>query len=273
MRKLLYGCMGLCLSAGCMSSDTARPLGLDYAAMQTVAGKMLDSLMASGALARNDGKRHVLAISRVKNETTQDIDVKSLTSMVSEKLINEVRNLTVTMAEAYDVEDGVDPMVNAYTPATYNLTWSGVVREKRTPLSNGQTQVEYFFDMTVADRKLGVAIWKKTELITQTRTSGAGMAQRVSGSGAWLVTDIPENRTPGGLKKVGVKLENTTSAARRVDLVCNWLDRASIEVSAVKQELRDITLPARAIQHEWFIAPNERAVEYSIVVDARRSKE
>lgn len=58
--------------------------------LQMIAEKMVDDMLASGAVAQigAGGKRPVLFVDKVKNKTTEHIDTESITDTISTKLLN-----------------------------------------------------------------------------------------------------------------------------------------------------------------------------------------
>jgi len=175
-----------CCAAGCRTptrnidpaSDTAGAVAaIDYRDLGRVAGEMLQSLMASGKLARTDGTKHVLAVGKVKNDTMQRFDTDTLTAQIIEE-ISGSGTVLVTAAVAAGA-DGRDDMVDAtralrgdaevkqdtvaapgqLVPPTLSL--SGKIVQKEVRMDNGDKQIEYYFQLRLVEIATGIQEWQK----------------------------------------------------------------------------------------------------------------
>ena len=191
-KKYLPLCLGLALVllfSGCgvktelvaTKSDRGVPvIGLDYRDFDLVANDMLGSMLSSGALVRPEGRRYVLVVSNIENETMQRIDTDQLVKKIRVALLN--RGLTAS-STAVGLAGPEDPMIfgvrdlrhsdefkqaslqgkrNLYAP---DLSISGKIIQKNFRINKRKQQVDYYFQLTLTDIKTGLAIWEDEKLI------------------------------------------------------------------------------------------------------------
>ena len=101
--------------------------GLDYRDLQEAASAMLQSLFRSGRLDRTDGQAYVMTVGKVKNDTPQRFDTDTLTSYITEELMNNGK-VMVTSAMAATA-DNRDEMVNAARSVRGNAEFNQATRD------------------------------------------------------------------------------------------------------------------------------------------------
>ncbi len=164
-----------------------RVAGLDYRDLQEAASATLQSLFASGRLDRKDGQMYVLTVGRVANDTPQHFDTDTLTSYITEELMNSGKVMvTSAMAASASNRDEMiqgarsvrgDAEFNQATVAktgqlvapTHSLYGKIVQREIR--MDNGDKQVEYYFQLRITEIATGLQWWQKQYVIGK-RTDG-----------------------------------------------------------------------------------------------------
>jgi uncharacterized protein (TIGR02722 family) len=142
----------------------------------TAADKLVASLLASGVLERAPELPAVMAISRIRNNTQQQVDTDSLTKKIRIAL-NQTGKVvtTTTMGPDGRVEDAMAADAGAMgafmagqkqvTKLPY-YTLSGKLLEDR--VSVGSTKhVTYTFQLSLTTVKDGLALWEGEELITK----------------------------------------------------------------------------------------------------------
>ncbi len=155
-------------------------MALDYRDFDQAASKMVQSMLASGALKKQGGGRYVVATSRITNDTMQRIDIDQLMAKIEQELLNSGQ---VVMTSAVGAQDSTDPLVqqarklrdseefNQDTVAAKKtliapeLSISGKIFQKNVPYDKGTQQVEYYFELKVADLKSGLRVWQNETLI------------------------------------------------------------------------------------------------------------
>ena len=200
MKKILFGLATASLAvviSGCATPTTridirndrgGQTASIDYRDLQEAASAVLQSLFASGRLDRNDGQMYVLAVGKVKNDTPQHFDTDTLTSYITEELMNSGKVMVTSVMAAN--ADNRDDMVygarsvrgnaefNQSTVAktgqlvapTHSLFGKVIQREMR--LDNGDKQIEYYFQLRITEIASGLQWWQKQHLIGK-RTDGA----------------------------------------------------------------------------------------------------
>lgn len=136
---------------------------------------MVKSLLVSGALDRTPQQPSILAISRIVNNTTQQVDTDMLTKKIRVALNQSGKVLTTTtMGIGGIAEDplaqGIQQEKEFYTDKRepqrlpdYSL--SGKIIEKRDRQDNVR-QVTYSFQLSLTDGN-GLAVWEEEKQITK----------------------------------------------------------------------------------------------------------
>ena len=140
------------------------------------ADKLVAQLLSSGALDKAPELPAVMAVSRIRNNTQQQVDTDSLTKKIRIAL-NQTGKVvtTTTLGPDGKVEDAMAADVGAMgafmagekqkTTLPY-YTLSGKLLEDR--VSSGATkQVTYTFQLSLTTVKNGLAVWEGEELITK----------------------------------------------------------------------------------------------------------
>jgi len=156
---------------------------IDYRDVRETAHTMLGDLLRSGRLDRTDGHQYVLTVGRVKNDTNQRFDTDTLTSYITEELMNSGKVL-VTSAMAAGA-DNRDEMVNGARSVRGNAEFNqatvakqgqlvapthsvfGKIIERQIPMDNGDKQIEYYFQLRITEIASGLQWWQKQHLIAK----------------------------------------------------------------------------------------------------------
>ena len=193
MKKLAFGLIFAAVASvftGCTTPTTRIDMhndlgpqvaGLDYRDVQESARVMLQSLFKSGRLDRTDGGQYVLTVGRVKNDTMQRFDTDTLTSYITEELMNSGK-VMVTSAMAATA-DNRDEMVNAARSVRGNAEFNqgtvakagqlvapthslyGKIIQREIRMDNGDKQIEYYFQLRITELATGLQWWQKQHVI------------------------------------------------------------------------------------------------------------
>lgn len=173
------------------NNKTPTTLGIDANDFEKAANDMIQSLLSSGALNKPGGGRYVVAISRIKNDTTQRIDTDMLVKKIRIAM-NKSGKAVITTAVAaggaedemtYQVRDelrGNDEFVQK-TVAEKNtliapdMSLSGKIIQKTTRVDKKKQVVEYYFQMSLTHIKTGLAYWEDEVVVGK-----SGSAKSVS---------------------------------------------------------------------------------------------
>lgn len=151
-------------------------MALDYRDFQQAADEMVQDLVKSGRLVNRDGPPYVMATSVITNDTMQRIDTDQLMVKIKQELTNSGQ---VRMTATTGVGDNIDPLIrqarqNRADPETNqatvavqgtlvspDLSISGKIFQKDIRYDSKTTQVEYYFQLQVANMKTGIVEWIK----------------------------------------------------------------------------------------------------------------
>ena len=188
----LSAAAGFLLAAGCASP--ARIIGVDSdEALVTIseidpadwnraAAENIDSLLASGALRRSDGKPAVVMVSRIRNYTTLHLESQILTDKIRRAILQSGQakvtsalgaggNLDLAVRRIRD-KDSDDLFNQATVPKrgtviAPNVSLSGAITQQT--IYQGRTEESYFlFHMALTDLVTGIAVWEHTvEILKQ----------------------------------------------------------------------------------------------------------
>ncbi|WP_104742964.1 penicillin-binding protein activator LpoB [Helicobacter cinaedi] len=185
MNKKLIAC-GVALStlliAGCgggpeyvdsSNSKAYASMGLDYHDIEKAASDSVQSLLSSAQVREisQGGKKRVVMISGVINDTMQTID----TDQLSRKITREMRNsgkFVLTLAQGAKTEKGIDMARSARDNDEFDqrttiekgnlksaeLSLSGKIVQKNTKVGSKQ-RTDYFFLLTLTNLKDGTVVW------------------------------------------------------------------------------------------------------------------
>lgn len=185
------------LAAGCAQEtvnidvmhDEGKPvMALDYRDFDQAASKLVQSMLASGALKKQDGSRYVVATGRIINDTMQRIDTDQLMVKIETELLNSGQ---AVMTSA--VGSGTDKLVHEtrelrdseeFDPGTVperrtliapELSISGKIFQRNIRYDRNRQQVEYYFQLKLSDVKSGLRYWQD-ELLVGKRGSNQSVA-------------------------------------------------------------------------------------------------
>jgi uncharacterized protein (TIGR02722 family) len=143
------------------------------------ADTMIQSLIESGELDKAGTQPAVIAMSRIKNNTTEQIDVDMLTKKIRTALNKSGKARTTTTVglggkaedplakgegqRAEFFNDGDDPAVKQARP---QFTLSGKIIEDRAKAGSTR-QTSYIFQLSLTDVKNGLAVWEDEKTITK----------------------------------------------------------------------------------------------------------
>ena len=142
------------------------------------ANAAVNDLLASGALDRVPNPPAVLAISRIVNNTGQQIDTDLLVKKIRVAVLNSGKALTTTTLGLGGTAE--DPMAKGLqqenefksdqkATRTPDFTLSGKIIET-TARAGSTRQSTYSFQLSLTDAKTGLAVWEGEKEITKQGT-------------------------------------------------------------------------------------------------------
>jgi uncharacterized protein (TIGR02722 family) len=150
----------------------------DYSA---AAETMINSLLASGVVDKAPRPPAIMAISRIVNNTTQQIDTDMLVKKIRVALNQSGKVLTTTVVGLGGLAE--DPLAkelqqtnefdndNKGPRAKPNFTLSGKIIEQRTQVGDTH-QVAYVFQLSMTDSR-GLAVWENEKQIVKQGQRGS----------------------------------------------------------------------------------------------------
>ncbi len=147
---------------------------INFKDWQTTATKAINSLLASGVLSRQDGRKTILMISTVKNSTSQHINTRILTDKMRQAVLRSGKALTTTAVSGSGAEDKAtrqvrklenDDMFNqatvqkSGTAIAPDMSLAGEIIQQKTTLGR-KSESYFFFHLTLTDLKTGLAVWE-----------------------------------------------------------------------------------------------------------------
>ena len=156
--------------------------GLDYRDFEYSAKQAVDSFLNS-PLSRKPGSNApwVMAISRIINDTTLNIDTDQLVKKIRIALLNSGRVVTTTAVAAGGPEDAMsaqvreleesdlfnqDTVAQRGTMVAPELSLSGKIIQRSNRVG-GKQQVDYYFQLTATNIETGLAYWEFEEVIAK----------------------------------------------------------------------------------------------------------
>jgi uncharacterized protein (TIGR02722 family) len=183
MNKLIALSVAVFMLAGCASEpryidpaadDGPVAMGLDYRDFERAATLAVEDMLASGAVSHPEGRRYVMAVSRVTNDTMQRIDTDQLVKKIRVALLRSGKVITTSAVGVDGAEDemigrsrelrdseefdqsGVQRKGMLEAP---DLSLSGKILQRNQKVKDEQ-QVEYYFQLALTDLTTGLAIWE-----------------------------------------------------------------------------------------------------------------
>jgi len=180
---LIAGCAPKTAYIDTMHDEGKPVMALDYRDFDQAASEMVQSMLGSGALKKQDGSRYVMTTGRIVNDTMQRIDTDQLMAKIEEELLNSGQ---VVMTSAvggrgasdqmiYDTRDlrdsdvgdefDQDTMAAKGQLIAPELSIAGKIFQRNIRYDKDRQQVEYYFQLKVTDLTTGLRFWQKKTLI------------------------------------------------------------------------------------------------------------
>lgn len=196
MKKSIVALLGLAVILGGCSNKVSygdaqavETTTIDFGStdLQTIAGEMVDSMMASGSVSYiTREQRPIVFVERIKNKTSEHIDTESITDTISTKMLNSGKFRFVDMDRVESVRDQLnfqnnDELVNQSSAiqfgkmvgAQYMLygNLSSIVKK-----DGSDEDVYYKMTMRLMDLESGLIEWAdETEIRKQQSKSLLGL--------------------------------------------------------------------------------------------------
>ena len=159
------------------SNDTGHTTaGLDYRDFNRAVDEAIKSMLASGAVNHPGVGRYVLAIGRIINKTTGDIDPDQLIKKIRIALLQSGK---VVVTTKYRLGGSEDEMTNIAQQelgvqnqsVNPDLSLSGKIIGTAKYYDSSTQRVEYYLQLTLTDLKTGLALWEGETPIVKSMSS------------------------------------------------------------------------------------------------------
>lgn len=175
---LTVGCEQKTTNIDTINDQAGAVMSLDYRDFDQAASKMLQSLLGSGRLKKEDGGRYVIATGRILNDTMQRIDTDQLMVKIERDITNSGQGVFTaavgpgsdqTLMESRQLRDS-DEFDQSTTAARKTLiapelTIAGKIFQRNVPMDRNRQQVEYYFQLELSDVKTGLSFWQDEVLV------------------------------------------------------------------------------------------------------------
>lgn len=151
---------------------------LSYADFKSAADSMADELVVSPLIKHPEPNgRYILYISDVTNDTMQRIDTDQLVKSMRVKLLNSGKFLVTTAFNGEDLatremrqlkdskmvkQSTVKGDNEVYAP---DFSLSGKIMQRNASLDNGDTRIEYYFQLSMTNIQNGLAYWEGERVV------------------------------------------------------------------------------------------------------------
>lgn len=157
-------------------------LGIDSIDFEKAADNAAQSLIQSNALNKPGGKKFVIAMGNITNDTTQMIDTDMLTKRIRVAILNSNKAVFSTAIGADGASDETTHIVRSArgndefkqstiakkgTLLAPELSLSGKILQRRAQIDSRKQVVDYYFQLSLTDISSGVAIWENESKISK----------------------------------------------------------------------------------------------------------
>ncbi|MCQ2379365.1 MAG: penicillin-binding protein activator LpoB [Victivallaceae bacterium] len=153
---------------------------------QEVSVKAVNSLLESGVLVRADGRKSIVMVNQVKNNTGTNAPTQILTNKMRQALLSSGKALTSTAVGGAGPEDAATRQVrelendDLFNQATVqkrgtvispDFSLSGEIVKQQS--NSGRTiEAAFYFHVVLTDLSTGLAVWEDTFDVAKQATSG-----------------------------------------------------------------------------------------------------
>ena len=149
-------------------------LSLDYRDFDNAIEEIVQSLLNSGVLKKDDRSRYVVTTGEIVNDTTQQIDTRQLMSSVEDRLIASGQvDMTSVIGDSADNmltasrdlresdEFNKTTLIQKGQMISPELSFTGKIFQRVLNYDKKTNQVEYYIQLIVTDLKTGLRFWQK----------------------------------------------------------------------------------------------------------------
>lgn len=182
---LIAGCAGTTPQyvgggASMAQKQTPQTMGIDRQDFEKAAEEAVNSLLGAGALNKPGGGRYVVAMGRLKNDTTQRIDTDMLTKKIRIAMLQSGKAVITTAVGAGGAEDSMthdvrelrnnqefkqNTVAKKGAIIAPDMSLGGKIIQRVASTADSKQLVEYYFQLTLTHLESGLAFWEGETII------------------------------------------------------------------------------------------------------------
>lgn len=152
--------------------------GLSAADFNSAAIEMADDIIKSPLMVNPKGERYIVYVNAVTNDTMQRIDTDQLVKTIRIKLLQSGKFIVTTafnednapkkmraLKDELMVKQSTVKANDQVIAPDYSLTGKIIQRDNR--LDNGDTRIDYYFQLTLTNVNDGLAYWEGERVIAK----------------------------------------------------------------------------------------------------------
>ncbi|ELP5726865.1 penicillin-binding protein activator LpoB [Vibrio vulnificus] len=184
-KNTIAAVMSCALLSGCQTptayidaSDTQNHVAaaLTYADFNKAASELAEEVIAAPGIGQKDGSRTIVYVAEITNDTMQRIDTEQLTKGIRVKMLQSGK---FAMTTAMGEDNTIHKMSELKKSKTFNeatvktggkalapdFSLTGKIMQRDLTLDNGDTRIEYYFQMSLTHLEYGIAYWEGERVI------------------------------------------------------------------------------------------------------------
>jgi uncharacterized protein (TIGR02722 family) len=165
-----------------VNPETTKPmtLALEYKDFKRAAVKLVQKLLKSGVLNHPKGRKYVIAMATIRNDTTQRIDLDQLLADIREALLESGKVYISSAISTADKEKMLEEIRKLRSNKEFNQATlpkegqlvapdyllAGKIIERDYYVGD-RKYVEYYFILKLIDTRTGLIVWEGKEVIAK----------------------------------------------------------------------------------------------------------
>ena len=181
---LTVGCETKTTNVDIRNDEGGAVMQLDYRDFDQAASDMVQSMLSSGALKKQDGGRYVVAKGRIVNSTMQRIDTDQLMVKIETEILNSGQAvMTAAVGPGTDTmlqdvrqlrdndEFNQETTQEKHTLIAPELTIAGKILQRDVTVNRNTQRAEYYFQLKLSDVKTGLTLWSDERRVVKQGSS------------------------------------------------------------------------------------------------------
>ncbi|EGQ9818377.1 penicillin-binding protein activator LpoB [Vibrio parahaemolyticus] len=175
----LVGCKTTTSYIDAADTTTNVVAALSYADFSKAANEMADDIISNKLMTHPQadvGGRYIIYVSGIENDTMQRLDTDQLTKSLRVKLLQSGKFLVTTAFGEDDATKKMRDLKNSKMVKQASVkgdnqvlapdfSLSGKILQRDSTLDNGDTRIEYYFQMSLTNIENGLAYWEGERVV------------------------------------------------------------------------------------------------------------